>query len=180
VKLDSCFSCEFRWTGINLRVGTNAGTNLTMKNCLLLFTILFVTVSSGCVISKKSTDKSVIKYVSKNTELVKAAAEFAVSVTYDQVKKDFLAKDVHDKDMRNKIVSLGSSVYVAYKSDSPYEILDSNVTFKTITLFGVTEVIYDFAATQRKFTENTKNRQEYYFVKLADRIYYRRRPIPMM
>jgi hypothetical protein len=118
--------------------------------------------------------------VAKDTGLIKDASEFAVSLTFGQIKKDFNAKDVQDDVMRKKIISLGSSVYVTYKNGSGYEILDSNVTFKTFTLFGVTEIIYDFATIPRHFNDDTKNRREYYFVKLADRIYYRRRPIPMM
>lgn len=151
-----------------------------MKKASYIFFILFITGLTSCILSKKATDKSVTKYVSNNNELVKEAAEYSVSVTYNQSKKEFLAKDVLDKEMRDKITSLGVSVYVAYK-DGPYsEIPDSSVTFKTMTLFGVTEIVYDFAETERTFADNTKNRQEYYFVKLADRIYYRRRPIPMM
>jgi hypothetical protein len=135
---------------------------------------------TSCIISKKGTDKSVIKYVRKNIDVVKEAAEFSVKVTYDQTKNDFNAQDVHDEAMRKKIISLGSSVYVTYAGKSYYEIPDSNVAFKTITLFGVTEVIYDFATIPRIVYDNTNNRQQYYFIKLADRIYYRRRPIPIM
>ncbi len=121
-----------------------------------------------------------MKYVSNNIELVKEAAEFSVSTTYNQSKNDFLAKDILDKKMRDKITSLGVSVNVAYKEGDYSEVPDSSVTFKTMTRFGVTEIIYDFATAQRTFADNTKNRQNYYFVKLADRIYYRRRQIPMM
>ena len=147
---------------------------------LFTYFLLVVTVLSSCIVSKKSTDNSVIKSVNKDTGLVKEAAEFAVTVTFDKVKKDFNADDIEDDVMRKKIISLGSSVYVTYKNGSYYEIPDSNVTFKTITLFGVTEIIYDFATMPRQFNDNTKNRRDYYFVKLADRIYYRRRQVPMM
>src|SRR5262249_38326206 len=135
---------------------------------------------SGCTLSKKSTDKSVTKYVLQNTGLVKEAAEFAVKVTYEQSNKGFNAKDVQDPTMKRKIESLGSSVYVNYEGGAQYEIPDSSVTFETITLAGVTEIVYDFATKPREFSNNTRNRREYYFVRLTDRIYYRRRPIPMM
>jgi hypothetical protein len=151
-----------------------------MKMTLYIFTLLFSISLTSCIHSKKATDKSVTKYVSNNIELVKEAAEFSVSTTYNQSKKDFLAKDILDKKMRDKIKSLGVSVNVAYKDGDYSEIPDSSVTFKTMTLFGVTEIIYDFAKAQRTFADNTKNRQNYYFVKLADRVYYRRRQIPMM
>lgn len=151
-----------------------------MKITVYLFLLLFCTGLTSCILSKKATDKSVMKYVSNNIELVKEAAEFSVSTTYNQGKNDFLAKDIPDKKMRDKITSLGALVNVAYKGGDYSEIPDSTVTFKTMTLFGVTEIVYDFAAAQRTFADNTKNRQNYYFVKLADRIYYRRRQIPMM
>jgi hypothetical protein len=135
---------------------------------------------TGCLFSKAYTDKSIIDKVSKDTAGVKQAAEFAVSVTYGQEIKEFLANDVVDKEMRNKISVLGAHVYVTYAAGSAGEIPDSNVTFKTITLAGVTEIIYDFAGRPRVFPENTTNRKSYYFIRLADRIYYRRRLFPMM
>ncbi|HEX6171095.1 MAG TPA: hypothetical protein VFZ33_15510 [Chitinophagaceae bacterium] len=151
-----------------------------MKKVLFLLPIIFTTIFTGCVLGKKSTDKSKIFYASQNTALIKEAAGFAVLVTYGETEDNFLAKDVQNKEMRNKITSLGSSVEVTYNNSRTGEIPDSNVTFITITLFGVTEVIYDFALREREFSDDTKNKNEYYFVKLADRIYYRRRPIPMM
>ncbi len=154
--------------------------DLSLTKIRSIHFLIVVTTLSSCVISKKSTDNSVIKTVSNDTGVVKEAAEFAVAVTFDKVKKDFNANDVEDAVMRKKIITLGSSVYVTYKSGSDFEIPDSNVTFKTITLFGVTEVIYDFATIPRQITNNTKNRRDYYFVRLSDRIYYRRRQVPMM
>lgn len=151
-----------------------------MKTTLYIFFIFLSTGLTSCILSKKATDKSVTKYVINQTELVKEAAKFSVSMTYNKSKKDFLAKDILDKKMREKITSLGVSVYVAYEDKNFLEIPDSSVTFKTMTLFGVTEIIFDFAVAQRTFADNTTNRKEYYFIKLADRIYYRRRPIPMM
>jgi hypothetical protein len=161
-------------------VGSNAVKTIPMRMLFYIFSILFSTGLTSCILSKKATDKSVVKYVSNNIELVKEAAEFFVSTTYNQSRKDFLAKDILDKQMREKVISLGVLVNVAYENRDYSEIPDSSVTFKTTTLFGVTEIIYDFAATQRTFADNTKNRKDYYFVKVADRIYYRRRQIPMM
>jgi hypothetical protein len=151
-----------------------------MKINSFIFLFILSTYLTSCILSKRATDKSVTKYVGNNIDLVKEAAEFSVSITYDQNKRKFLAKDIPDKNMKDKVMSLGVSVYVAYSDKTYSEIPDSCVTFKTMTLFGVTEIVYDFAATQRSFGDNVQNRKEYYFVKLADRIYYRRRKIPMM
>jgi hypothetical protein len=145
------------------------------------FYFLILTLLGGCVLSKRLTDHLIEKHVLANPGQVKSAAEFAVAVTLDSSWNEFQAEDIVDPEMRKQVLSLGRSVYVTYQAkDSPYEIRDSNVTFITITLAGVTEIIYDFAAAERNFPENKKNRQEYYFIKLADRIYYRRRVIPMM
>ena len=83
--------------------------------------------------------------------------------------------------MRGKIASLGTEVSVVYKNGGYYEIPDSTVTFESITLLmGVTEIVYDFAYNPRSFSNNGSRNGEYYFVKVADRIYYRKRPFPMM
>jgi uncharacterized protein YktB (UPF0637 family) len=158
----------------------NIGYKHLVKHSSIILTVFIFVIFSSCIISKKSTDNSVTKYVTKNSSMVKEAAEFAVSVTYDHSKKEFWVKDVEDKSMRSKIASLGNHVSVTYANSSYYEIPDSNVTFMSMTLFGVTEIIYDFASTPREFVNKTENRKQYYFVKLTDRIYYRRRQIPMM
>jgi hypothetical protein len=139
------------------------------------FSLLF----AGCVMSKKTTDDIHTSFVRNNTALVQEAVQFAITATYNNNDKTFLAEDIHNKAMRRKISSLGRRVDVNYRNDY-YDIPDSNVTFSSMTIFGVTEIIYDFAARERHFEEKTGNRKEYYFIKLADRIYYRRRPIPMM
>lgn len=137
---------------------------------------VFLTLIPGCMIPKRAADKMITNYVSKNRERVTDAVKFAISATYNRTDHDFLASEISDETMRKQIASLGSSVFVAYENGDEYEIPDSNVTFKTVTPFGVAEIIYDFALTQREFANDTKHRDEYYFVKVADRIYYRRRP----
>lgn len=144
-----------------------------------LGTVLLAAALSGCIASKRSTDKAIARQVTRNVAFVKEAAEFAVSVTYNKPETSFWAKDVADKRMQRKIASLGNEVRVTYNG-SQDEIPDSTVTFRSMTLFGVTEIIYDFAAAPRQVPANTKNRKDYYFVKLAERIYYRRTPVPMM
>jgi len=59
-------------------------------------------------------------------------------------------------------------------------LIDSTVIFKQTTLKGVTEIIYDFAANERKFEDDKSNPSQFIFLNVTNRIYYRRRPIPMM
>jgi len=148
----------------------------TIAKRFLLLSLFVATLISGCMVSKRAADKLTTNYISKNKGLVKESVEFAIGVTYDRAKHDFLASEIVDEAMRKQIASLGSSVYVSHKYGDEYEIPDSNVTFKTVTPFGIIEIIYDFAFIEREFTEDRKHRDEYYFVKVADRIYYRRRP----
>ena len=83
-----------------------------------------------------------------------------MSETYGSSKKEFWANDIENESMRAKIGSLGNHISVTY-SGSNYEIPDSNVTFRSMTLFGVTEIIYDFAATPREFANKTESRKQY-------------------
>ena len=107
--------------------------------------------------------------------MVKAGVGFDIGTTCERTEHNFLAPEVSSETIRNQIASLGSLVYVTYDANGECEIPDSNVTFKTITPFGVTEIIYDFALTKREFETNREHRDEYYFVKVAYRIYCRRR-----
>lgn len=151
-----------------------------MKTLFQVILSCLLIANAGCIGSKKTLDSTTISYASKHQELVKEAATYAISRTFNNSSHGFQAKDVEDKEMRKKIISLCNSVFVSYK-DGPYsEITDSCVSFESITLFGKTQIIYDFAARERSFPDNTINRSQHYFVKVADRIYYKREPIPMM
>src|SRR5678815_3158845 len=125
-----------------------------MSKRIFFFKFFLLGVISGCMIPKRAADKLITNYVSKNTECVTEAVRFAIGTTYNRSEHDFLASEVSDEAMRNQIASLGPSVYVTYKDGDEYEIPDSNVTFKTITPFGVTEIIYDFALAQREFADD--------------------------
>ncbi len=150
------------------------------RSQILIF-IFVIIAFHGCIMSKKSTDRAVIDHLYKNPTLVRECAEFAVGFSIGHKIKEFQPAVIEDKYFRSKLLSLGSTVYINYKAN-PYstELPDSNVTFKTITLFGVTEVVYDFAQAERTFTDDVTNRKNYYFKKVAERVYYRRRQLPMM
>lgn len=120
-----------------------------------------------------------IKYITKNTGLVREAAMFFIDVDNNKIKSTPGSKKEFDKWMK-KVRCLGSSVEVAYGTNGNREIYPFTVIFKETTLFGITEVIYDFASDTRHFPEVTDNPQAYYFIKVSDRIYYKRRQIPMM
>jgi hypothetical protein len=151
-----------------------------MNTRFLFFYLLVISISSSCGVTKKGADRANTKFIRKNLNSIKDAAEFAVQATYNNSKRTFIASEVNDKVMRRKIQAIGNEVSVSFKERTYSEIPDSVVTFERMTLLGVTEVIYDFAEIPRILMDNTTNKQEYYFIKIADRVYYRRRPIPMM
>ncbi|MEO7044159.1 MAG: hypothetical protein ABI091_02545 [Ferruginibacter sp.] len=147
----------------------------------ILYSIFFISIFSGCIISKRAKDKSITRYARNNQEFIKEAATFSIAVTLDKHDKKFYVKDVEDSQMRTKISSLGTSVTVTFQKDLfPQEIPDSNVTFYSVTNQGLLEVIYDFASRDRIFPDNVSSKSNYYFVKVADRIYYKRSYIPQM
>ncbi|MBO9636121.1 MAG: hypothetical protein J7578_23660 [Chitinophagaceae bacterium] len=151
-----------------------------MKCWSILFLLPLSFLHSGCLIlSKNQTDKSKIKFITKNPDLVRDAALFFIDVDNNKVKSSPESKKEFDKWMK-KIKGLGSTVVVAYGADGDREVNPFTVIFKETTLFGVTEVIYDFASDTRRFPDVTGNPQAYYFIKVTDRIYYKRRQIPMM
>ncbi|CAN5782126.1 hypothetical protein BH10BAC2_BH10BAC2_35520 [soil metagenome] len=126
----------------------------------LIWTLLAITIN-GCIMSKKATDRSSIKSIQKRPEMVSELAAYAISFSVNEKRNEFYAKDVEDEAIRKKIGSLGSYVRVTYNQPAySRELTDSNVTFRFITLFGVTEVIYDFAATERNFSNDTTNKKQ--------------------
>jgi hypothetical protein len=142
---------------------------------------LFISLVSGCIMSKKATDRSTIKSLQKKPEVVKELAAYAISSSINEKRNEFYAKDIEDEAIRKKILSLGGHVRVTYNQPGySRELTDSNVTFSSVTFFGKTEIIYDFAATERNFSNDTTDKKQYYFIKVADRIYYRRSPMPLM
>jgi hypothetical protein len=142
---------------------------------------MFAIASNSCSLIRKSKNKSVINFARKHTELIKECASFAISVTIDKKINRFACKDIKDKEIQNKIRSLGVNVSVNYSDGGDYEINDSIVSFETTSVsMGVTEIIYDFAYNPRSFSDRGSRNGEYYFVKVADRIYYRKSPFPMM
>jgi len=148
----------------------------------LLFSLLAIAIfHPNCTILRQTKNKSTINLIRKNTAFIKECAALSIYMTLDKEKKSFSVKDIEDKKIRNKIASLCQDVFVIYNDSSYEEIPDSVVTFSSFSLAaGITEIVYDFAFNPRTFSNTGTRKSEYYFVKVADRIYYRKKPIPMM
>jgi hypothetical protein len=148
----------------------------------ILFALFaFATYCTGCSVIRKSKNRSSINFIKKNESLIKDCVAFSISATLDSKTTSFSLEDIKDKKVRKQIASLGTKVYVIYNGRDNYEIPDSTVTFQNTSLsMGVTEIVYDFANNPRSFSDNGSHKGDYYFVKVADRIYYRKRAFPMM
>lgn len=153
-----------------------------MLKVKIVFAIFAVALyGSSCTAIRKSKNRSSINFASRNTELVKECAAFAIAATAGTKITTFRPEDITDKKMRKKIASLGSEITVNYRGHDNYEIPDSTVTFEsTSVLMGITSFIYDFANNPRTYPNSGSRKGDYYFVKIADRIYYRKRAFPMM
>ena len=157
-----------------------------MIYCRILTFLFFLTLLvSSCSTSKEALDKSTVEHGIRNANAIKELAEFALAYTIDKKQKMFRTDTLQDKIIKKKFNSngYGEFITVTYKdSDNSviFGLIDSTVIFKQTTLRGITEIIYDFAAEKKKFRDDKSNLQQFVFLNVADRIYYRRRPIPMM
>jgi hypothetical protein len=136
-------------------------------------------------LSKEALDRSTIEYGIKNANVIRELAEFAVANTLDKKQKTFLTDTLSNKTIRKKFNrnGYGGVVTVTFKNadnDILDGVIDSTVIFEQTTLRGITEIIYDFAADKKKFEDNKTSPRQFVFLNVTDRIYYRRRQIPMM
>jgi hypothetical protein len=149
-----------------------------MKNNVKILIGFFMMglLHNSCSILNRSRIKSKVDFIKANEKFIKECSAFSI----EKSSTKFNISAITDKKVRNKISALGENVYVHYKDDN-YEIPDSNVTFESFSLlYGITEIVYDFASNNRKFKTVGSSKSDYYFIQIADRIYFRRRPIPMM
>jgi hypothetical protein len=145
-----------------------------------LFLACIVILFHSCSISRKSMDSSMIKSIQRRSDLIKEMAHFAVEHTYLSDFKHFHVSQVSDRRTRKLLSSIANDVRVSYNERMDATIPDSIVSFSNLTLAGKTEIIYDFAARERSFPNDTSSRGNHYFIKVTDRIYYRRSLFPMM
>ena len=91
--------------------------------------------------------------------------------------REFNVEGVADRQVRKKLYNLGVRVDITYFSPGEY---DSTVTFKIINFSGVYEYIFDFATIPRRYGDIGKPGGSTVIIRVTDRIYYSRRPFPLM
>lgn len=150
-----------------------------MKQLNKLFPLLVASfLLESCVIPKEAADSLIIKKIKHDPGSIREAAGFAIGQTYATDIRYFDASEIADENMRNKISQIGNKITISYDDTLDEIIPDSIVSFSSLTPFGTTEIIYDFALRQRIFPNDIDNRNDHYFVKVTDRIYYRRNLLP--
>lgn len=146
--------------------------------------LLLAMLASACFTSRESIDNSQVKYGIKNEATIKELATLAVTYALETNKHWFHTDTLPDLATRKKFKQsgYGGDVTVTFSNNNYrtlYGDIDSTVIFKNITLRGVLEIIYDFSAVKKNFTDDTSS-SDYVLRRLTDRIYYRRRPFPLM
>jgi len=144
---------------------------------------LMLILLQSCVTSKTSFDQSNIKGLARETEVVKQLAEKAVYLAY--TRKTSLTFNTNSLPTSDRIAfnKLGTGYDVVVNFGEPLSgTPDSVVVFKIYfsLLYGKGELVYDFGANTRSFNNDTTNKNDHVFIKVADRLYYYRYSIPMM
>ncbi|HTE12221.1 MAG TPA: hypothetical protein VK645_14660 [Chitinophagaceae bacterium] len=130
-------------------------------------------------------DKSTIDYNTKKAGIIKELAMFSVAYAIDKKQKTFRTDTLRDRKMRKKFNrnGYGGIVIITFANKDHNKISglpDSTVIFKQISLRGVEEIIYDFAVGKKRYEDDTTNLKGFVFKNVTERIYYRRRPLPLM
>ena len=153
---------------------------------------LFVMLLQGCyVFQKDALDKHLTRYINKHPKDIEDLATYVVSITYSTSKTKVTYSDIENRRLKKTLrhvgwalvqYSRGKYEYADTSLRNYYEVPDSNVTFENLSLFtGKTEIIYYFGEVNKSFISNkNNNKRDYYFIKVTDRIYYRRSLFPMM
>jgi hypothetical protein len=148
-----------------------------------------IAVASWCAscstTNRAKNDKAIMRYAREQTDVIRELAEYSVLSSIDHHIRVFETNSIPDKKEKKKFSRSGYSGTVIinfFNRDNQLRTgnIDSTVIFKSVTLRGVTEIIYDFATEPRRFPSDTTDKSEYLFSQVSERIYYRRRPFPLM
>ncbi len=156
-----------------------------MKHPIPYVLVLACTLSS-CYTLKFRKDKQDIKWIAKHQALIRALSDSAIILAGLQGKQiDF--DTLPDGKLKKDFSRVGYSVRVEYaswfgvKDSVAMQPVDSIVTFEqTGVLLGDRQLILDFSKQERTFPDNFSDIGNYLFIQVAPKIYYYRRPVPMM
>jgi hypothetical protein len=141
--------------------------------------ILSLVFLTGCITSRLKFIDQQVKYAKKNPELLKEMAEYAVMFCIRNKVNHFNAESISDKKIRQQMSRLGETVYVTFTNSCCFN--DSSVTFHSVSITqGTQEFIYDFRVHPRNDGSEEYITKESATIQTSERIYYKKRPFPMM
>jgi hypothetical protein len=137
---------------------------------------------AGCKSSQNPASVPETRYLRENADEIESMVKYCLLFSMDNNVTYFDIDSLANNSTKKKLSSYGTSVQIIYDDEYTSSTdFDSTVIFKRITLLhGVREVIFDFAAKTKDREVYFTRRRDPYLIKVTDRIYYRRRPFPMM
>lgn len=149
-----------------------------MKKLRFILPVLLLSLT-GCVTSRLKYIDNQVQFAKQNQVLIKEMAEYAVMFCLENNVSEFKSEIIADRIIRNKIAHLGSTIYVTYSNECCH--YDSSVTFHTVSIGqGTQEFIYDFATNPRNMGSEKSITKESAFIQTSERVYYKKRPFPMI
>lgn len=146
-----------------------------MKILPSLILLLFVSLIISCrAINPEAADRRMERYLLRNADKVKAAADYSLSIDTAAIINSRASMRKHAS-MKRKQKRIGETVMVTRIQTDPQGYPDSTVVFEHWSFWGITEVVYDFSKNGRDL-----NTGRPHYSKINPRIYYSSRPIPMM
>jgi hypothetical protein len=138
-------------------------------------------VLPSCVSSKKAATFPNTDFLRENAGEIETLVKDCLLFGRDNGVTFFDIDSLTNTTTKKKLSSYAASVQIVYSSNYAGAFtFDSTVVFTRITLAGVREVIFDFAEKTKELDVYFTSRRNPYLIKVTDRIYYRRRPFPMM
>lgn len=140
----------------------------------------------SCNVEKSWIDKDNVRQKAKNAAGITELANDAVAYATREGSRYFVADTLHDQAMKARFSKYGyryDKVTVTFQGQDTCvfcDNLDSTVIFRTLTLRGIIETVYDFAVNKRTFKDDGPYGATVVFHHVSGRIYYRRQPFPMM
>jgi hypothetical protein len=120
-----------------------------------------------------------VKFAKEHPVLIKEMAEYAVMFCIENKVSEFNTLTIADNKIRKKMARLGETIYVTYSNSCCFS--DSSVTFHEVSIGqGVREFIYDFKTKPRNDGSEPYISKESATIRVSERIYYRKRPFPVM
>lgn len=135
----------------------------------------------ACMSSKKAATVPNTDYLRENAGEIEKLVKDCLLFGRDNDVTLFDIDSLTNTATKKKLSSYAALVQIVYSSNYAGAFtFDSTVVFTKITLAGVREVIFDFAEKTKDLDVYFTSRRNPYLIKVTDRIYYRRRPFPMM